>query len=205
MKVNDRVALVTGGGQGLGKSIALALAREGASVAVCDINSTTLADTVREIEALGRPGLGISCDVSSSEAVQDMFRSIKDHFGTLHILVNNAGLVPVTPEDEVRRNRHYSYVTTPMPRQSLGIVSSLTDEDWLRFWGVNVHGVFFCTREALRLMEPQRYGKVINIASVGGISTASAHSPGYSATKAAVVSFTKTCALDVAGANIYAV
>ena len=90
-----------------------------------------------------------------------------------------------------------------MPRQSLGIVTSLTDSDWLRFWGVNVHGVFYCTREALRLMEPQRYGKIINIASIAGISAASAHSPGYAAGKAAVVSFTQTCALDVAGANIY--
>lgn len=203
MKLKDRVALVTGGGQGLGKAIALALAKEGASVVVCDINEQTLASTVSEIEATGARSLGIRCDVSSSDAVQRMFATIKAQFGTLHVLVNNAALVPVTPEDERRRNRHYAYVTTPMPRQSLGIVTSLTDNDWLRWWGVNVHGVFFCTRDALKLMEPQRYGKIVNIASVAGISTASAHSPGYSASKAAVVSFTKTCALDVAGANIY--
>jgi 3-oxoacyl-[acyl-carrier protein] reductase len=202
MKLKDKIALVTGAGQGLGKSIALALAREGAAVAVCDINQQTLTETVKEIEALGRQALGIVCDVSSTEAVKKMFGSITEQFGTLHVLVNNAAAVPAKPEDEARRNRHYAYVTTPMPRQSLGIVASLTDDDWLRWWGVNVHGVFYCTREALRLMEPQRYGRIVNIASIAGISTASTHSPGYSASKAAVVSFTKTCALDVAGANI---
>ena len=203
MKLKDKVALVTGGGQGLGKSIALAMAKEGASVVICDINTETLAETTKEIEGLGRPSLGLRCDVSSSESVQQIFSAIRDRFGTLHILVNNAALNPTSPGDEDRRNRLYAYQTAPMARQSLGIVTSMTDNDWLRFWGVNVNGVFYCTREALRLMEPQRYGKIINIASIAGISAASAHQPGYAASKAAVVSFTKTCALDVAGANIY--
>lgn len=90
-----------------------------------------------------------------------------------------------------------------MARQSLGIWTSLSDEDWLKWWGVNVHGVFYCMRAALRLMEAQQYGRIVNIASIAGISTGSAHSPGYSATKAAVANRTKTAALDVAGANIY--
>ena len=89
-----------------------------------------------------------------------------------------------------------------MLRQSLGLTSSITDEDWHRYRGVNIHGVFYCTREALKLMEPQKYGRIINIASTGGISVMSAHSPHYSATKGAVVAFTKVVALDVAGANI---
>ena len=90
-----------------------------------------------------------------------------------------------------------------MPRQSLGIVSSLSDDDGLKWWAVNMLGVFFCTRAALRFMEPQRSGKIINIASIAGLGTGSTHSPGYSATKAGVISLTKTTALDVAGANIY--
>jgi 3-oxoacyl-[acyl-carrier protein] reductase len=117
--------------------------------------------------------------------------------------VNNAARVPDAPEEEERRNRHYAYVSTPMARQSIGIWTSLSDEDWLKWWDVNVHGVFYCMREALKLMEPQKYGKIINIASIAAISIGSAHSPGYSASKAAVMSMTKTAALDVAGANIY--
>lgn len=76
---------------------------------------------------------GIRCDVSSSESVAQMFTQIRERFGTLDILVNNAALVPASPADEERRNRHYAYVTTPMPRQSLGVTSSLTDEDWLKW------------------------------------------------------------------------
>ena len=103
-----------------------------------------------------------------------MFESIANRFGTLHILVNNAARVPDGPEEETRRNRHYAYMSTPMARQSLGIWTSLTDEDWLKWWGVNVHGVFYCMRAALRLMEAQQYGRIVNIASIAGISTGSA-------------------------------
>ena len=84
-----------------------------------------------------------------------------------------------------------------------GITTGHTDEDWLRYWSVNVHGVFYCTRAALRMMEPQKHGKIINIASIAGLGTDSAFSPAYSASKAAVISYTKTAAIDVAGGGIY--
>jgi 3-oxoacyl-[acyl-carrier protein] reductase len=204
MKLKDKVAIITGAAapQGLGKAIADALASEGAKIAICDINEEGVKARAGEIAAKGTPCLGVRCDVSSVESVQQMFAEVAKKFGTVDILVNNAALVPTKPADEERRNRHYAYFTTPMPRQSLGITTSLTDDDWLRWWGVNVHGVFYCTREALRIMEPKNYGRIINIASTGGISMMSGHSPGYSASKAAVVNFTKTVALDVAGANI---
>ena len=203
MKLKDKVALITGGAQGLGKSIAIAMANEGANIVICDIKEEGLARTVKEIEQLGVQALGVRCDVSSPESVATMFERVTERFGTLHILVNNAARVPESPKDEERRNRVYAYMSTPMPRQSLGIWTGLSDEDWLKWWTVNVHGVFYCTRAALKLMEPQQYGRIINIASIAGISTGSAHSPGYSATKAAVVNMTKTAAFDVAGANIY--
>jgi 3-oxoacyl-[acyl-carrier protein] reductase len=79
----------------------------------------------------------------------------------------------------------------------------LSDKDWLKWWDVNMHGVFWCTRAALRLMEPRRWGRIVNIASIAGLGAASMHSPGYSATKAGVISLTRTTAYDVAGANIY--
>ena len=204
MKLKGKVALITGAAaaKGLGKSIAVAMANEGAKIAICDINEEGVMQSAQDIEATGASCIGLRCDVTSVESVQQMFAQVVERFGTLDILVNNAALIPTRPADEERRKRHYAYLTTPMPRQSLGITTSLTDDDWLRYWGVNVHGVFYCTREALKIMEPKSYGKIINIASTGGISVMSGHSPGYSASKAAVVSFTKTVALDVAGGGI---
>jgi len=201
-KLAHRVALITGGGQGLGKAIALAMACEGANIVICDVNRETMAEGVKEIEAEGVQALGVQCDVSSVKSVDLMFAQVKERFGTVHILVNNAALLPTRPAENERRNRLYAAKLKGTKQQSLGINTGYTDEDWLRFWDVNVHGVFYCTRAALRLMEPQKYGKIINIASVAGLGKDSAFSPSYSATKAAVISYTKTAAFDVAGAGI---
>lgn len=202
-RLEGKVALVTGAGPGLGGAIANAMAREGARLVLCDIAPEALAATGTGLAALGVEHLALRCDVADSAAVDAMFAQAAARFGTVDILVNNAARVPSAPEEEARRNLHYQYMTTPMPRQSLGIVSSLSDDDWLKWWGVNMHGVFYCTRAALRLMEPRRVGKIINIASIAGLGAMSTHSPGYSATKAGVISLTKTTALDVAGANIF--
>jgi 3-oxoacyl-[acyl-carrier protein] reductase len=201
-RLAGKVALVTGAGPGLGGVIAAAMADEGARLVLCDINPEALQFTQSLLESQGSQCLALRCDVSDSAAVDAMFAQAAAQFGTVDILVNNAARVPNAPAEEARRNLHYQYMTTPMPRQSLGIVSSLSDDDWLKWWGVNMHGVFYCTRAALRLMEPRRSGKIVNIASVAGLGTGSTHSPGYSATKAGVISLTKTTALDVAGANI---
>jgi 3-oxoacyl-[acyl-carrier protein] reductase len=200
---DGKVALVTGAGRGLGGSIARALAQAGATVAICDIDEAALEETRQAVESLGGRCLALCCDVSSSAEVATMYQRIVDTFGTLQILVNNAAIVPSRPVDTLRRNQHYAYLTTPVQRQSLQITSQISDEEWLRFWNVNVHGVFYCTREALKLMEPQQYGRIINIASVAGMSALSAHSPHYSATKGAVIAFTKAVAAEVAGANIF--
>ncbi|MGF6371835.1 3-oxoacyl-[acyl-carrier protein] reductase [Paraburkholderia sp. RAU6.4a] len=201
--LEGRVALVTGAGRGMGGAIAVDLARAGARVAICDIDMPALEETRAAVQAAGAPCLALRCDVSSSSEVANLFAAIVERFGTLHILVNNAALVPNTPIDTGRRNRHYAYLTTPVQRQSLAFTSSISDEEWHRYWDVNVHGLFYCTREALRLMQPQRDGRIINIASIAGISAMSAHSPHYSATKGAVVAFTKSVAAEVAGANIF--
>jgi 3-oxoacyl-[acyl-carrier protein] reductase len=199
-----RVALVTGAGPGLGRTLATALAEAGANLVVCDINEQNLADARTAVEKTGAQCLTVRCDVSDSASVQRMFAQAAERFGTVHILVNNAALTPNRKSDDVRRNRHYTYLTTPVPRQSLEFTSNITDEEWHRWWGVNVHGTFYCTREALKLMEPQKYGRIINIASLSGMSGLSAHSPHYSATKGAVIAFTKAVAAEVAGSNIYA-
>jgi len=198
-----KVAVVTGAAGGLGRAIALAFADQGATVVACDINQAGLNAMASVLTARGAHHLCLPCDVSSSAAVAATFSQVREAFGTVHILVNNAALVPDRPQDDVRRNKHYGYLTTEQPRQSLQFTSQMTDEDWHRYWNVNVHGVFYCTREALRLMEPQRDGKIINVASIAGISAMSAHSPHYSATKGAVIAFTKSVAAEVAGANVF--
>ncbi|MDE2363451.1 MAG: SDR family oxidoreductase [Hyphomicrobiales bacterium] len=203
MKLDNKVAVVTGAGVGLGKAIACAYARAGARLVICDINEQSLAAAASEIAAIGAECLPVKCDVSSSAGVSAMFEQACARFGTVHVLVNNAAVVPSRPEDDARRNEHYAYLTTPQPRRSLGFTSAMTDAEWLRFWDVNVHGVFYCTREALRRMEPQRDGKIINISSTAGLCNLSAHSPHYSATKGAVVAFTRSVAAEVAGANIF--
>jgi 3-oxoacyl-[acyl-carrier protein] reductase len=202
-RLAGKVAVVTGAGRGLGGAIARTFAREGARLVLCDIDIEALEETRDAVTALGSDCLALSCDVSDRAAVDGMFEQAGARFGTVDILVNNAARIPGAPAEVERRNRHYAHVTTPIPRQSLGIVSSLSDDDWLKWWAVNVHGAFWCTRAALRFMEPQRSGQIINITSVSGLGATSVHSPGYSASKAAMISLTQTTAYDVAGANIF--
>jgi 3-oxoacyl-[acyl-carrier protein] reductase len=187
----------------MGGAIAVALGQAAALVAICDIDGPALEETRAAVEATGAQCLALPCDLRSSKAVDEMFAGIVERFGTVHILVNNAATVPSRPADTVRRDKHYAYLTSPVPRQSLAFTSSITDEEWLRFWDVNVHGLFYCTRAALKLMEPQHDGRIINIASVAGLSPMSAHSPHYSATKGAVIAFSKSLAAEVAGGGIH--
>ena len=200
--LQGRIALVTGVGPGLGQGIAVGLARAGASVVVCDVNEEAVAVARLAVEAEGAACLAVRCDVSDSAQVHAMFAATQARFGTLHILVNNAALTPNRPIDTERRNKLYAYNSTPVPRDTLNFTAEISDEEWLRYWGVNVHGVFYCTREALRLMQPQRDGRIVNIASIAGLSAKSAHSPHYSATKGAVIAFTRSVAHEVAGAGI---
>lgn len=201
MQLKQRVAVITGAAGGLGSAISQRFAREGARVVLCDINEKAVRQLADELAGEGADCLALRCDVSSSASVAEMFAAVDARFGTVHILVNNAALVPDKPHDEARRD-HYALITQPLPRQSLGITREMSDEEWRRFWAVNVDGVFFCTREALKRMEPQSWGRIINIGSIAGISAMSAHSPHYSATKGAVVAFTKAVAAEVAGANV---
>ncbi|MCS5696084.1 SDR family NAD(P)-dependent oxidoreductase [Desulfofundulus thermocisternus] len=202
MKLKDKVALVTGGTAGLGRGIALAFAREGAKVAISGRNEERLQKVVQEIEALGAEALGIRADVSSSQEVKNMFARLLERFGTIDILVNNAGIFRSHEAGVKDRMRHLDLVTTPVPRHSLQITRNMSDEEWQRMFEVNVNGVFYCTREALKIMEDKGYGRIINIASIAGISAMSSHSPNYSAAKGAVVAFTRSVAHEVAGAGI---
>jgi 3-oxoacyl-[acyl-carrier protein] reductase len=202
MKLKNKVAIITGAAGGLGRGLSITFAREGAKVVIADINETGLKVLETEIKELGAECLAVRCDVSSSASVDAMFAEVDNRFGTTHILINNAGLVPDRPVDVENRARHYALMTQPIPRQSLEITKNMSDEEWKRYWGVNVDGVFYCTRAALKRMEPQRYGKIINIASIAGLTSVSSHSPHYSAAKGAVIAFTRSVGYEVAGANI---
>lgn len=147
--------------------------------------------------------LDVKCDVSSVESVANLFRETVAAFGTLDILVNNAALVQTGAKNEEMRSKLYKMMTTPVAKESLGVTKDFPDEEWHKYWPVNVHGVFYRTREALRIMEPKKSGKIINIASIAGIGGYSAFHPAYCATKGAVLAFTRSVAIEVAGASIF--
>ena len=203
MKLKDKVALITGAGSGIGQEIALAMAREGARIVINDIKDENIKATIERIRDFAVPYLGVNCDVSSSEDVARMFAKIKDKFGTLDILVNNAG---TTVHDE-RVNQNYKklaeqLMTTGVARVSLEATRNMTDGEWDRMLKVHLYGTFYCTREALKIMEDRGSGKIINMASVSGI-TGVAGAPGYSAAKGGIIAFTKAVAAEVIRVGVY--
>jgi 3-oxoacyl-[acyl-carrier protein] reductase len=179
------------------------MAREGADIVICARSPDTLKQAEAEIRSEGARCLSVKCDVSSAESVAGLFKETLASFGTLDILVNNAALVQTGERNEAMRTKWYRLMTTPVRKESLGATKDFADDEWHKYWGVNVHGVFYCTREALRIMEPKRSGKIINIASIAGIGGFSAFHPAYCATKGAVLAFTRSVAVEVAGANIF--
>ena len=203
MKLKGKVALITGSGSGIGLEIAVAMAREGASIVINDIREANINAAVERVREFDVPYLGVRCDVSSSRAVKDMFKSIMNKFNTLDILVNNAG---ITINDE-KVNENYKklaeqLLTTGKANISLGATRNLTDVDWDKMLKVHLYGTFHCTREALNIMEDKGYGKIINIASVCGIA-GGVGAPAYSAAKGGIIAFTKAVAAEVIRVGVY--
>ena len=177
--LEDRVALVTGAGQGIGRAIALGLARAGARVAVADIDADAATATAAEIEKhSGAGALGLGADVGSVAAIDGMIGRVAATFGRLDILVNNAG---------VTRRAH---------------IMDLTEADWDRIMRVNGKGVFFCLQRGAREMIPGRSGVIINIASIAGKGYAGTSNAIYAASKGAVLGLTRIAALQLAPHNI---
>lgn len=206
MRFNNKVVLVTGGSDGLGKGIAEGFLREGARVAVNGRNREKLAHAVEDLR--GRTGagkdavLGVAADIGDSASVTAMFAQVVDAFGTLDVLINNAALTPVDAEGAKARAAFMQLTTTPIPKRSLQVTSQMSDERWLQMINTNLNGLFYCTRAALQIMEAKGYGKIVNVGSTAGISGLSAHSPHYAASKGGMVAFTKSVAVEVAGAGI---
>ena len=177
MNLEGRVALVTGAAQGIGRAIALALAEVGADIAGGDVALEKLQGVAKEIEALGRKALALHLDVSSPDSVKEAVDKTLEAFGKIDILVNNAG---ITKDNLIMR---------------------MKPEDWDLVLRVNLNGAFHCTRAVLPGMVKQRYGRIINIASV----VAQAGNPGqanYIASKAGIIGLTKAVASEVGSRNI---
>ncbi|WP_338787125.1 SDR family NAD(P)-dependent oxidoreductase [Metabacillus sp. FJAT-53654] len=176
-ELNDRVAIVTGSGskKGIGRTIALALADQGAAVVVADLNLEGIEDTVNAITEAGGRAIGVELNVTNKESVDAMVEKVLAEYGRIDILVNNAGISQkVTVQD-------------------------MTLEDMTRVFNVNMFGLFLCSQAVLETMKNQKFGRIISLSSVsakrGGGVFGGAH---YSASKAAVLGFSKNLAREVA-------
>ena len=178
MTMKESVALVTGGGRGIGRAICLELARQGAAVAVNYAGSEQAArETAEACRALGAQAEIFQADVSDPAACEALVKAVKDRFGKLDILVNNAG---------VTRD---------------GLLLTAREEDFDRVLDTNLRGVYFCMKAAAKVMVRQRYGRIVSMSSVVGLRG----NPGqtnYAASKAGVIGLTKAAAKELAGRNI---
>lgn len=178
MKLLDKVALITGGSRGIGKAIALELAKNGADIVINYAGNEAAALQVKnEVEALGHKAIIVKADVSKTEEVESMFKEIIEAFGKLDILVNNAGIT----------------------RDTLAL--RMKEEDWDAVINTNLKGVFLCAQKASKLMVKQRSGRIVNISSIVG-STGNAGQLNYVAAKAGVMGMTKTLAKEFASRGI---
>jgi NAD(P)-dependent dehydrogenase (short-subunit alcohol dehydrogenase family) len=178
MTLADRVAIVTGAGNGIGKATALALARAGAQVAAVDVDGGAAKTTAEAAAALGPRSLALETDVGDLAAIDRMVRRVMETFGRIDVLVNNAGVT----------RRAY--------------IMDLTEQDWDRIMRVNAKGVFFCLQRVAREMIPRRSGTIINIASIAGKGYAGTSNAIYAASKGSVISLTRTAALQLARHDI---
>jgi len=172
MRLKDKIVLVTGAGNGIGRAIALKMAREGARVLVSDIHVPSGEVTVEEIKKDGGEARFCAADVAKEIEVRNLLRFAEQTYGGLHVLVNNAGVEIVKPVTEV------------------------TEQEWDWLMGINLKGVFLCTKHGLPLIERSGGGSVVNLASAAGIIGAALWSL-YCASKGGVVLFTKAVAQEV--------
>jgi len=178
MKLKDQVAIVTGGAQGIGRAISEALAREGAKVVVADINEQQAQTAANEIaQKYGIETLAVVGNVANGEDCEKIIRQALDKFSKINILINNAGIT--------RDN----------------LIMRMSDAEWDAVLGVNLKGVFNCTKAVSRSMLKARSGRIVNIASVVGLM-GNAGQANYSASKGGVIALTKTCAREFASRGI---
>ena len=183
MKLEGKIALVTGGGTGIGKAITLEYAREGADVAVSSRNIKNLEDVCTEVEDMGRRSLAVASDVCIKKQVDSMVNAVIEKFGRIDILVNNSGTSRMMP------------------------IIEFTENDWDTVIDTNLKGVFLCTQAVGRHMVRQKYGKIINISSTSALGAIVNGQAAYTSSKFGVNGFTKACALEFGpyGINVNAI
>jgi 3-oxoacyl-[acyl-carrier protein] reductase len=176
-RLANKVAIVTGAGQGIGKALAIGMLREDATVVVADINPTSAASVQRELEAMGGTALAVGTDVSDEDSVQNMVAETLRKFGRVDILVNNAGIFPVSSVEEMK------------------------EEDWDRVIGTNLVGAFLCSRAVTGKLIAQKSGRIISVTSGRALQGAKngAH---YASSKAGIIGFSKALALELASHQI---
>ena len=206
MKLRGKIALITGGGSGLGKAIAVTFAREGAAVIVNDVDRESAGRVVAQCGRSDPPCMAIQADVSDSDAVRSMFATIRERYPTLDILVNNAGVADAKEDlDRMKVVETYrerlAALLTGQRRPPWNILCNITDRQWHRMISIHLDGTFYCTREALGIMQEKRSGKIINMASVAGTLGLELE-PHYSAAKAGIIGLTKAVAREVADLGI---
>jgi len=177
MVLKDKVSVITGGARGIGRAIALAFAKEGSNIAICDINPELLAEVQKEIAASGREVIAEKVDVTKLDKVQKFVQKALDKFGKIDILINNAGIT---------RD---------------GLLVRMNETDWEAVLNVNLKGMFNCTKAVARPMMKKRGGKIINMASIIGI-VGNAGQANYAASKGGAIAFTKSIAKELASRNI---
>ena len=183
MKFKDQVAIVTGAARGIGKAIAVTFVREGARLALIDVDQKSLDTAKGEITKNRGDVIAIPCNITKSVEVKAMVDQVRDQFGRIDILVNNAGII--------RR----------------GTIETVTEEDWDRVIEVNLKGTFNCCKAVAPIMKDQGYGKIVNVSSIAGKVGDITSAPGYGPSKAGVDALTKTLARQLApfGINVNAV
>ena len=205
MKLQDRVALITGAGSGIGRAVAQLFAAEGARVVVNDLNALAAKHTVESLGARAAAARAIAADVADSAQVRAMFAEIERELGTLDVLVNNAGIAGTSAAERDRllakSDARIMEMVSGQVTTHWDITQDMTDESWLRMIGVHLNGTFFCTREALRLMSRQNRGAIVNMSSVAGLMGLE-NVPHYSAAKAGILGFTRAVAREVGSRNI---
>lgn len=178
MLLDNKVALVTGASRGIGRAIAVAMAKAGAKVVVNYAGNTAAAqDVINEIESFGGKAIAVQADVAQTEAVESLLKQTLDAYGRVDILVNNAGIT--------RDN----------------LLLRMKEDDWDAVMNTNLKGIFHCTKQVSRVMIKQKCGKIINMTSVVGI-TGNTGQSNYAAAKAGVIGFTKSMAKELASRGI---